>query len=189
METSKFQVLNTQSSIKWVGRKVTGAHNGTIDIKDGNLTLLDQKLAGGTIVADTSSIKVLDITDPDTKTQFTGHLASDDFFSIDKYPEAVLEITAVTGSKVKGNLAIKEITHPIEFEAKISIREDLFHLSSTFFVDRTKYEMKFRSGNFFQNLGDNLIYNDFELEVDLTARRQELNIPTEKQESHAIRQN
>jgi hypothetical protein len=37
-------------------------------------------------------------------------------------------------------------------------------------VDRTKYGMKFRSGNFFQNLGDTLIYNDFELNVSITAK-------------------
>ena len=37
-------------------------------------------------------------------------------------------------------------------------------------VDRTKYDMKFRSGNFFQNLGDTLIYNDFELNVTVSAK-------------------
>jgi hypothetical protein len=37
-------------------------------------------------------------------------------------------------------------------------------------IDRTKYEMKFRSGNFFKDLGDNLIYNDFEINVSVTAK-------------------
>jgi hypothetical protein len=30
--------------------------------------------------------------------------------------------------------------------------------------------MKFRSGNFFKDLGDTLIYNDFELNVSITAK-------------------
>jgi hypothetical protein len=30
--------------------------------------------------------------------------------------------------------------------------------------------MKFRSGNFFENLGDTLIYNDFDLNVSITAK-------------------
>ena len=42
--------------------------------------------------------------------------------------------------------------------------------SGKIIVDRTRYEMKFRSGNFFQNLGDTLIYNDFDLNVSITAK-------------------
>jgi hypothetical protein len=37
-------------------------------------------------------------------------------------------------------------------------------------VDRTQFDMKFRSGNFFKGLGDTLIYNDFELDVHITAK-------------------
>jgi hypothetical protein len=37
-------------------------------------------------------------------------------------------------------------------------------------IDRTEYGMKFRSGNFFKDLGDNLIYNDFELNINITAK-------------------
>jgi polyisoprenoid-binding protein YceI len=170
METQKFEIVNTQSNIDWVGKKVTGAHNGTIAIKEGEFVLNDGKLTGGKFIIDTTSIKILDITDPATNAQFFGHLASDDFFAIEKHPEATLEITSVSGNHVEGNLTIKGITHPVGFDVVINTNGDHLTASGKLVIDRTKYEMKFRSGNFFKDLGDTLIYNDFELNVSVTAK-------------------
>lgn len=170
MKTQKFEILTLQSNIDWVGKKVTGAHNGTISIKKGEIILNDGKLTGGKFIIDTSSIKILDITDPTLNAQFFGHLASDDFFSSEKHPEAMLEITSVIGDHIEGNLTIKGITNPIGFNAAVSINSDVLTATGLIIVDRTKYGMKFRSGNFFQNLGDTLIYNEFELNVNITAK-------------------
>jgi polyisoprenoid-binding protein YceI len=170
MKTQKFEIESTQSNIAWVGRKVTGAHNGTIAIKRGWLTVTDSELTGGEITIDTTSIKILDVTDPGTNAQFVGHLASDDFFSIEKYPEATLKITSVSGKHVNGDLIIKGITHPISFNTAINIEGDSLFASAKLVVDRTKYEMRFRSGNFFKDLGDTLIYNDFDLNVNIKAK-------------------
>jgi len=172
MENQKFKIASAQSNIEWVGRKVTGSHNGTIAVKEGELILNDGKLVGGKFIIDTTSIEILDVTDPATNAQFAGHLASDDFFSTQKYPEATLEITSVTGSHVYGNLTIKGITHAISFDAVINVNTsgDLLVATAKLIIDRTKYEMKFRSGNFFKDLGDTLIYNDFELNVSVTAK-------------------
>jgi polyisoprenoid-binding protein YceI len=171
METQKFKIVSTQSNIDWVGKKVTGAHNGTIAVKEGEIVLNDGKLTGGKFVIDTTSIKILDITDPATNAQFFGHLASDDFFSTEKYPEANLEITSVSGLHVEGNLTIKGITHPVGFDVAVNVNGDQLTATGKLVIDRTKYEMKFRSGNFFKDLGDTLIYNDFELNVSVTAKK------------------
>ena len=170
MENQKFQIVSAQSNIDWVGKKITGSHNGTIAVKEGELILNNGKLAGGKFIIDTTSIKILDITDPATNAQFAGHLASDDFFSIDKYPEASLTITSVSGNHVEGNLTIKGITHPVGFDAAVNINGNTLIATGKLVIDRTKYEMKFRSGNFFKDLGDTLIYNDFELNVSVTAK-------------------
>ena len=170
MENQKFEIVSTQSNIDWVGRKVTGAHNGTIAVKEGELILNGGKLIGGKIIANVASIKILDITDPATNAQFAGHLASDDFFSIEKYPEATLEITSVSGNHVEGNLTIKGITHPVGFDVATHVNGDQFTATGKLVIDRTKYEMKLRSGNFFKDLGDTLIYNDFELDINVTAK-------------------
>jgi polyisoprenoid-binding protein YceI len=170
METQKFEILSAQSNIDWVGKKVTGSHNGTIAVKEGKFTFNDGKLTGGKFIIDTTSIKILDVTDPATNAQFAGHLASDDFFSTQKYPEATLEITSVSGKHVEGDLTIKGITHPIGFDVAVNINGDILIATGKLVIDRTKYEMKFRSGNFFKDLGDTLIYNDFELNVNVTAK-------------------
>lgn len=176
METRSFNIQTTESTIEWVGKKVTGAHNGTINIADGTLSLTDGKLTGGKFTIDTTSIRILDVTDLNTNVQFAGHLASEDFFGIEKYPTATLEITSVSNGlnssyHVAGNLTIKGISHPIEFDAEVGdIQGDILKASGKLVIDRTKYGMRFRSGNFFKDLGDTLIYNDFTLNVQLTAK-------------------
>ncbi len=67
METQNFKIVNSQSSVNWIGKKVTGAHDGTIAIKEGNFIFNDGKLSGGNVVIDTTSIIILDITDPSYK--------------------------------------------------------------------------------------------------------------------------
>nr|WP_276903769.1 YceI family protein [Pedobacter kyonggii] len=174
METTKFEIVSAQSNINWTGKKVTGAHNGTITIKSGSLSLNDGKLSNGNFIIDTTSIVILDVTDPATNAQFAGHLFSEDFFATDQFPEATFVITAVDQTNedntvITGDLTIKGITHAVIFAADVVVNGNTLAASGKIFIDRTKYDMKFRSGNFFTNLGDNLIYNEFELDVKLTA--------------------
>jgi len=175
MENKKFKIVAAQSNIDWTGRKVTGSNNGTITIKEGTLVFNDGKLTGGKFIIDTTSIKVLDVTDPVTNAQFAGHLASNDFFASEQYPEALFVITSVepTGNNnynINGDLTIKGITHPILFNATLNISDNVLIASGKIIIDRTLYGMKFRSGNFFKNLGDALIYDEFELNVRITAK-------------------
>ncbi len=170
MKNQKFEIVSTQSNIEWVGKKVTGAHNGTIGIRQGELLLSDGRLTGGRFVIDTTSIKILDITDPGTNAQFAGHLASEDFFSTEKHPEATLVITRVSGKHIEGDLTIKGITHAVDFDAELEVKNELLTARGKLVIDRTWYDIKFRSGNFFKDLGDTLIYNDFVLNIRLTAK-------------------
>ncbi|WP_431244418.1 YceI family protein [Flavobacterium sp. P21] len=153
METKKFKLESAKSNIDWIGRKVTGSHNGTIDIKEGTLLFSNGNLSEGTVVIDTTSIKILDITDPTANEQFADHLASDDFFNSREYPEAQFVITSATPinintTTVEGKLTIKGITNTIIFDAFINITADSLTLSGKIVIDRTKYGIKFRSGNF-----------------------------------------
>lgn len=174
MKNQTFKIAVAQSNIDWTGRKVTGAHNGTIGIKSGELVLQDGKLTGGNFVVDVTSIKILDVTDPATNAQFWGHLASDDFFSLDQHPEATFVITNVAAKEnnaydITGDLTIKGITHEVKFKAVLNSNSDSLTAIGRITIDRTWYGIKFRSGNFFTNLGDTLIYNDFDLDITLTA--------------------
>jgi polyisoprenoid-binding protein YceI len=174
METTNFKIVSSNSNVEWTGRKITGAHNGTIGIKEGNFIFNDGKVKNGQIVIDTTSIKILDVTDPATNTQFAGHLASDDFFSIDKFPTATFDVISVKEIAdrtfyLEGDLTIKDITHTVGFEATVENNRNAITLSGKLVIDRTKYDIRFRSGNFFKDLGDTLIYNDFELNFNIKA--------------------
>jgi polyisoprenoid-binding protein YceI len=170
MENKKFKVVASLSNIEWEGRKITGTHNGTIAIKEGEFSLNEGKLAAGKFVVDTTDIKVLDITDPATNAQLVGHLTSGDFFATAEYPEAVFEISEVKNNHIGGSLTIKGIKRPIGFDADIHVAGDTLTAVGEMIIDRTQFDMKFRSGNFFKDLGDTLIYNDFELNVHITAK-------------------
>jgi polyisoprenoid-binding protein YceI len=175
MATQNFNIVTSASNIDWVGRKVTGAHNGSISIKEGTFTFTDGQLVGGRFVIDTTSITIEDVTDPVTNAQFAGHLASDDFFNAANYPEAVFEITHVTAGDsnryhIDGHLTIKGITQALGFDALLAITDDTLQGNGNIVVDRTLFGMRFRSGNFFKDLGDTLIYNNFDLHVTITAK-------------------
>lgn len=174
METTNFKVVGADSRVDWIGRKVTGDHNGTIGIQDGIIILNDGKIKEGYLSINISTIKVLDIADPVTNAQFAEHLASDDFFSIQKFPSASFSIINVkefvdSTYYLQGILTIKDISNIVGFEVKIEYDKNTIILWGKLSIDRTKYDIKFRSGNFFKNLGDALIYNDFELDFNITA--------------------
>jgi polyisoprenoid-binding protein YceI len=175
MKDKIFEIVPVRSNIDWIGRKVTGAHNGTIAIKEGALVLNDGKLVDGNFVVDTTSIKILDVMDPATNAQFAGHLASADFFASEKFPEALFVIISAERNgnnnyRINGNLTIRGITHPVTFDATLNVIGENLTASGKIIVDRTLYGMKFRSGNFFKDLGDVLIYNDFDLNVNINAK-------------------
>lgn len=174
MALKKFKANTGISLIRWTGKKITGTHNGTINLSDGFIEVDDGKITGGSFDIDTRSIVITDIKDEQTNAQFAGHLFSDDFFAVDKFPSANFTIMNVTPSEsnrsnIEGLLTIKGITHSLSFEATIDMQEKAISATGDIIVDRTKYDIKFRSGNFFKGLGDTLIYNDFTLSLSLIA--------------------
>jgi len=156
-----------ESHITWEGEKVTGSHDGTIDIKNGYFTIENGELKGGEFVMDMSSITVTDL-EGDDKGKLEGHLKSDDFFGVKNYPNAKLVITSVAkkGNGTYGvvaNLTIKNKTNPVTFN--LEWKEN--SASAELTIDRSKYDVRYGSGSFFDNLGDKTIYDNFELDVDL----------------------
>ncbi|WP_130736211.1 YceI family protein [Flavobacterium sp. J27] len=157
-----------KSKIEWVGKKVTGQHNGTINLKEGALVFKGKKLAGGTFTVDMTSINTTDL-DGGMKGKLDGHLKSEDFFGVEKYPTAKLVFKTIADKgnnlyTVTADLEIKGKTNPITFD--MTVNKDT--AISKLVVDRTKYDIKHGSGSFFDNLGDKTIYDDFELNVTLS---------------------
>ena len=159
----------TQSLIRWYGEELTGkTHFGNLSFKEGQIELQDGLIIGGNFVVNMTSLSVEDLSGG-AKARLEGHLRSDDFFSVDKYPEATLKITQkakVEGDvqKLYGELTIKGIKHAVDFSI---ILVDKKTATANLTFDRSKYNVRFRSGSFFENLGDKLILDDIRMEVSL----------------------
>jgi hypothetical protein len=176
-----YAILPAQSVVAWEGSKVTGKHDGTIGVQSGNIYVYEGYLVGGTVYMDMENLVVLDLEDPDMNARLTGHLKSDDFFSVETYPTATFEFLRFeeldepddegNNYKVTGNLTIKGITHTIAFNANIHEHDNQIHALADFDLDRTLWDVRFRSGRFYENLGDNLIHDHFNLKLDVVASR------------------
>src|SRR5438093_1027071 len=108
-------------------------------------------------------------------------LQSDDFFDVKKYPTARFEITGVSpisgaapgtpNFTVRGKLTIKDVTREISFPAVIARRDDgSLATEAHFDIDRTKWNVIYGSGKFYENLGMHLVYDDVTIGLNLVAR-------------------
>ena len=171
-----YKVDEQNSKVTWLAKKVTGEHSGNVKVSNGTLTLDNNVLKGGSFDIDTRSISVTDITDAEANGKLLGHLKSDDFFAVEKFPAAKFVISSAkpTGAgkyEVKGKLTIKGITNEVTFPATVKTEGNKVQADAKITIDRTKYGIKFRSKNFFENLGDKTIYDDFDLNVTLNATK------------------
>ena len=158
-----------KSNITWVGKKVTGSHEGNIKFKDGTLDFKGSTLVGGNFVVNMASIDVRDLKSGEGKEKLEGHLKADDFFGTEKYPLGTLVFTKVVAKQnglynVTGDLTLKGITKPVTFNMTVKGPK----ATTALVIDRTKYDIKYGSGSFFDNLGDKAIYDNFDLAVELT---------------------
>jgi polyisoprenoid-binding protein YceI len=171
-----YHVDPLKSSLVWSAKKVTGGHTGNINLSSGSLQVENNILKGGSFEIDTRTITSTDIKDQSGNQKFIRHMKSDDFFSVEKYPSAKLEIVSATPKgdnnyDVVANLTIKGITQPVKFPATVAVDNDHITANAKITVDRTKYDIRFRSKSFFENLGDKMIYDDFDLNVSLVATK------------------
>lgn len=167
-----YKVDAAKSTITWIGKKLTGGHNGSINLQSGALSFNGKKLAGGNFVMDMNSIK-----DADNSANLEKHLKADDFFGADKFPTSTFVIKSVSGTGAKvtvnGDLTIKGVTKPISFPATLAWNSDGSVTASAdkIIVDRTKYDIKYRSGTIFPEIGNKMINDEFELAVKLVAKK------------------
>jgi K(+)-stimulated pyrophosphate-energized sodium pump len=171
--------LDTEASkLEWLGKKVGGQHNGTVNFKSGKLVVENGVLAGGEFLVDMNSITCLDIpSNEESYGKFIRHLKSPDFFGVDSFPEAKLVITRVetiegNSYKVTGDLTIKNITNEVNFVARVmQMGNEIIMAEASFNVDRTKYGIKYKSKTFFSEFADNFIYDDMYFNVRLIAKQ------------------
>jgi len=178
-----YAVDSEKSSLEWTGSKITGVHTGNVQISQGTLVNEEGKFSGNFTI-DMTSINVTDL-EGEMKANLEGHLASEDFFNVANHNTAEIKITKIRPARpagpdapnhiVTGELTIKGITDEIQFPALITFGEDgSMTADASFTIDRTKWEIRYGSGSWFDGLGDKMIYDDIEFVLSLAANKAQI---------------
>lgn len=145
IESTNYTVDTQNSVIEWTGSKPSGKHNGTINLKSGELAVKNDTIESGMFVIDMNSIVVSDLAAGDGKEDLEAHLkgtgdkaGEDHFFNVTKFPEGTFEIVSITAengkAKINGNLTLKGVTKPVEFTATTTNNGDELTLTSDAFL-------------------------------------------------------
>jgi polyisoprenoid-binding protein YceI len=181
--TESFSVDTANSSVQWLAKKVTGQHYGTVKLKSGSLVMNHGTPVGGNFELDMTSITCNDITDPKKNQDLVGHLKNDDFFSVAKFPSATLAISRIipiqnakageNNFELWGNLTIKGITQQVQFPALFTGSHQQVKATAKITIDRTKWNITYKSGTVFPELVDKAIADNVEFEVSIVANGQQ----------------
>ena len=161
------------STLTWTGYHLAKSysHTGTLAVKSGSLEMSDGELTGGSFVIDMTSLTNSDLEKAKDNAKLVNHLKSDDFFDVDKFPEASLEIKSVNskgGGKydVTADLSIRGITKPITFEATQSGSADAPSIAAKLTVERTQFEVMYG-----WKIENAMLGGEFDLEVNLKTAK------------------
>jgi polyisoprenoid-binding protein YceI len=174
----RFEANLETSKIEWKAYKIikseNSSHIGTVTLKSGEISVKDGKLESGKFVADMSTLTSVDLKDdPENLNKLIGHLKSDEFFDVAKYPTTTYEITKVSKSPsgsdyntiLDGNLTIKGITKPVTFNANVKIDGDVVKIAT-----QPKDISRGQFGVVFQMpLANGIIKDEFTLQIMVNA--------------------
>lgn len=168
VESKDYTISTTESLVNWSGEGVGHGHNGTISVSSGSFTMKEDKIEAGEITIDMTSMTISDIEDTTENAKLLSHLTTEDFFNVAEYSTAKLIITDGSDmSNVKGNMTIKDVTEEVTFSLSTADNDGKLTLTSKLSIDRTKYGIIYSSGNFFEDLGDYLVEDNFDLDITL----------------------
>ena len=178
-----YKVDVQKSSVRWAGYYLFsfGEHNGTINLKKGELVMTNDQLTGGSFEIDMNSIKNLDMAADDGGNDLVNHLKSDDFFATEKFPAALFEITKVEPIKdaradqpnvdITGTLTLKGVKNTLKFPATVKQNGTMLSAKARFKFDRTKWNVQYNSGKIFSDVGDSAISDAIGMELTIQATK------------------
>ena len=176
-EAGTYSLLIDDSELSWIGTELsTKTHTGTIDFTDGTIVVDSDNTISGNVKINMSTINVTDLQGR-SKEMLERHLRSSDFFEVESFSEAKFSFISKSFDKLSnqisfvGDLTIKDITNPISFNATLLETSPFLKAKAVLSFDRSKYNVRFRSGNFFENLGDKLILDDIDVNISLVTKK------------------
>ena len=182
LENKVYTVDLDESVVQWIGRNISGAHYGIIKLQSGTIPVRLRQPGKVAFVIDMNTIRNLDVQDPGWNRILVDHLKSEDFFDVKQFPAAKFDATefkpiegaAGGGSlnyEVRGQLTIKGIANEIVFPALLVLNEDgSLAAEAHFDIDRTRWNVNYGSGRFFEKLGKHLVHDFITIQLKLVAR-------------------
>ena len=149
------------SVLGWSASRVVGnSHTGEVRFKSGEAAVSEEgEVLGADFVIDMTTIS------ESNNSPVVNHIKSDDFFSVETYPEAKIMVKEVVlgedgGYFVRGDLTIKDITNEIVFPATIVQENGVWDAQANFAIDRTLWDIRYDSIKFFSDLADKAIKDE-----------------------------
>ena len=182
-EGTKYVANTTESVINWSGSKPAGKHSGTINLKDGEIMVKDNKVVGGKFTINMNTITVTYLKPDEGKEYLEAHLkvtgdkeGQDHFFNVTKYPTGFFAITSIEEKDGKtivfGNLSLKNVTKSVNFPANITVTDKEVTIDSdTLVLNRTYWNINYASKSLFDNLKDKFINDEIEIKVRVKATK------------------
>ncbi|HEY0652703.1 MAG TPA: YceI family protein [Chryseosolibacter sp.] len=170
----KYLVDKKESVVTWTGTMALagkGAHTGFVYLSKGELAMENGQLVGGSVEMDMSTI-----TDKvhGSDNNLIHHLKDPDFFDVKKFPTSAFAITKVVPTEggmvnVTGNLTVKGITNEVTFPAKTELKGGVLNATGNLTIDRTRWDVRYKSGKFFAVLADEAIADEIRFEMKIVA--------------------
>jgi len=170
-----FAIDTNESVVAWKGSNSFGTHTGYVYISKGELLIENGQLTGGTVEVDMNTIED-ENHDRSSKNGLITHLKDPDFFDVKKFPFTIIDITRVASinageKEITGNLTIKGITRPVSFPAKVEVADGIVKANGKLTIDRTKWNVRYGSEKFLDNLKDDAIADEIEFNIKIVAKR------------------
>ncbi len=167
-----YSIDSAASRVAWKASKVIATHTGLVTVKSGSIDIAQGKLSGGEVTIDMASI-----SSDENISGLVKHLSGPDFFDVTAYPEAKLKITTIAPGTdansyvISGDLTIKGVTIPVTFSASSLATTTGLEIKTDFNIDRTKWGLKYGSGQFFKDLGNKTIADEISFSIDIQAKQ------------------
>ncbi len=171
-----YMVDVSSSTVSWVAKKVDGEHKGTISLSGGEFIVASGTLQSGSFVIDMRTINCQDLKDTTKNKKFLEHLLSNEFFNVDTFQTAKLDIVDVKFDAdakthfVNALLTIKGLTKDVSFPAIFSMNEGVLVASADFSIDRTRWGISYGSKTVVGSMADKFIYDDIWISVSIKAK-------------------
>lgn len=178
-----FNLDTEKSVIRWTGRNLFNHHEGTLKFSWGNLNLDNSTLKEGSLTIDMNTLSCYDLTDSTWNAALIHHLRTADFFDVEHFPTAAIQITHCTpreSSTVGTNnydvscaLTLRGIWKTLSFPAVIAAADgDNITAQAQIEFDRTDFGSHYGSGKFFAFLWKHVVNDKVQLHLKIIAKKQ-----------------